>query len=76
MSLSRVKEVLENKSLPTDDRQTANSVVSDDRAETVSPAQIKKTDVELLRDNEEKVRFCPKEDNMKKMSGGPSPVHL
>ena len=66
MSLSRVKEVLANKSLPTDDCQTANSVVSDDRAETLPPAQIKKTDVELLRDNEEKFRFCPKEDNMNK----------
>lgn len=49
--------------MATGDRENDNG----DQAKAVSPFQISKSDSDLVRENEEKFRFCPQENDMDKM---------
>ena len=52
---SRAKEILQRKEIPVD-RNTAH-------AQACAP--MKKSDVELLRESEEKFKFCPSDKDMR-----------
>lgn len=49
--------------MATGDRENDNG----DQAKAVSPLKISKSDSDLVRENEEKFRFSPQENDMDKM---------
>ena len=71
-SILRVKAVLKNSpAVATGDRENYNGDQA--QAVSVSPVQTSKSDSDLVRDNEEKFRFCPQEKDMDKMLDGLPP---